>query len=155
MYDNDFKEFLHAWESFRRFTNSRTCLPNLLNLSMHRMSCFRTSLAPNLFRSLFGFSPNHCPGTLDSSILYLARLDAWIYTSVKLLNHQAREGGETQKDIPRKHFAFVVLKAVLSLIREIRTVVSCNLQEELVRKETDTGRADDSSQEYRGDLRHQ
>ena len=39
------------------------------------------------------------------------------------------------------------MKAVLSLIREIRTVVSCNLQEELVRKETDTGRADDPSQE--------
>ena len=99
-----------------------------------------------LVRSLFGFNPNHCPGTLDSSILYLARLDAWIYTSVKLLNHQARKGGETQK-IFQKTFASVVVKAVLSLIQEIRTVVSCNLQEELVRKETDTGRADDPSQE--------
>ena len=39
------------------------------------------------------------------------------------------------------------MKAVLFLIREIRTVVSCNLQEELVKKETDTGRADDPSQE--------
>ena len=107
---------------------------------------FQNSIGPQLVRSLFGFNPNHCPGTLDSSILYLARLDAWIYTSVKLLNHQARKGGETQK-IFQETFASVVVKAVLSLIREIRTVVSCNLQEELVRKETDTGRADDPSQE--------
>ena len=107
---------------------------------------FQNSIGPQLVRSLFGFNPNHCPGTLDSSTLYLARLDAWIYTSVKLLNHQARKGGETQK-IFQETFASVVVKAVLSLIREIRTVVSCNLQEELVRKETDNGRADDSSQE--------
>ena len=107
---------------------------------------FQNSIGPQLVRSLFDFNPNHCPGTLDSSILYLARLDAWIYTSVKLLNHQARKGGATQK-IFQETFASVVVKAVLSLILEIRTVVSCNLQEELVRKETDTGRADDSSQE--------
>ena len=65
---------------------------------------------------------------------------------MKLLNHQARKGGETQK-IFQETFASVVVKAVLSLIREIRTVVSCNLQEELAGKETDTVRADDSSQE--------
>ena len=107
---------------------------------------FQNSIGFQLFRSLFGFNPNHCPGTLDSSILYLARLDAWIYTSVKLLNHQSKKGGETQK-IFQETFASVVVKAVLSLIREIRTVVSCNLQEEIVRNETDTDRADDSSLE--------
>ena len=65
---------------------------------------------------------------------------------MKLLNHQASKGGETQK-IFQETFSSVVVKAVLSLIREIRTVVTCNLQEELVRKETDTSRADDSSLE--------
>ena len=59
---------------------------------------FQNSTGPQLVQSLFGFNPNHCHGTLDSSIPYVSRLDAWIYTSVKLLNHQAWKGGETQKN---------------------------------------------------------
>ena len=105
---------------------------------------FQNVIGPQLLRSFFGFDPNHCPGTLDSTILYLARLDAWIYTSIKLLNHRAKKGGDTQK-IFQDTFAVFLKKAVLSIIQQIREVVSFSTQEELDKKETETGTSENAA----------
>ena len=95
-----------------------------------------------MLRSFFGFDPNHCPGTLDSTILYLARLDAWIYTNIKLLNHRAKKGGDTQK-IFQDTFAVFLNKAVLFFIQQIREVVSFSTQED--KKETETGTSENAA----------
>ena len=97
-----------------------------------------------MIRFFFGFDPNHCPGTLDSTILYLARLDAWIYTSIKLLNHRTKKGGDTQKTF-QDTFAVFLNNAVLSIIQQIREFVSFSTQEELDKKETETGTSENAA----------
>ena len=101
-------------------------------------------IVPQFLRSFFGFDPNHCPGTLDSTILYLARLYAWIYTSIKLLNHRGKKGGDTPK-IFQDTFAVFLNKAVLSIIQQIWEVVSFSTQEELDEKETETGTSENAA----------
>ena len=105
---------------------------------------FQNVIGPQLLSFFFGFDPNHCHGTLDSTIHYLARLDVWIYTSIKLLNHRAKKGGDTQK-IFQDTFAVSLNKAVLSIIQQIREVVSFSTQEELDKKETETGTSENAA----------
>ena len=99
---------------------------------------FQNGIGPQVFRDFLGFDPRRDLEGTDGSILTLARLDAWLMTSIKLLHEKTSKGGHRQR-LFQDAFNTFLDKSIVSVLSDIReTLVSC-AEEELTRGACESG----------------
>ena len=99
---------------------------------------FRNAIGPQILQAFLGYNPRKGSRAVDTTILFLARLDAWIMTCVKMLDKKTGRGGQRQRMFQEAFSEYLDI-SITSVLLDIRETVRSNAEDEMNRNESECG----------------